>query len=191
MIERTLVILKPDVTARGISGEIISRFERIGLKIVAMKMIKAPLNLAKIHYQKDDDWIIKVGKKLIANQNLDSEKEDPLIHGKKICESLAHDLTLYPVIAIVLEGHNTIRLVRKLIGDQSPETSPPGTIRGDYSQDTYVLANASNRPIINLIHASDSKEAAEKEINLWFKEEEIIEWVKPDEALHFRKQNKK
>ncbi len=190
MIERSLVILKPDVTARGLVGEITSRFERVGLKIVAMKMFNVPLKLAKMHYKKDDDWLLNVGKKLIKNQNLDPKKEDPIHHGKKICESLANDLTLYPVIAMVLQGHNSIKLIRKLVGDQSPENSLPGTIRGDYSQDTYVLANAYNRPVINLVHASDSKEAAEKEIKLWFSKREIIDWEKPDEILHFRRQDK-
>ncbi len=187
MIEKTLVILKPDVTARGVIGEILARFERVGLKIVAMKMLKVKKELAEKHYEKDDEWLMAVGKKLIKNQNLDPAKEDPMKHGKKICESLADDLTIYPVVAIVLEGHNTVQLVRKMVGEQSPENSAPGTIRGDYSQDTYVLANASNRPVINLIHASDSKEGAAKEIKQWFSDNEIIKWVKPDEVIHFRK----
>ncbi len=187
MREQTLVILKPDVTARGIVGEIITRFERVGLKIVAMKMLKAPVNLAKVHYQKDDEWLIAVGTKLIKNQNLDPAKEDPKKHGQKICDSLAKDLTLYPIVAMVLEGHNTVALVRKMVGEQSPENSAPGTIRGDYSQDTYRMANAYNRPVINLIHASDSAETAKKEIALWFKKEDIIEWTKPDENIHFRR----
>ncbi len=186
MKEKTLVIFKPDVTARGLIGEILTRFEHVGLKLVAMKMLKAPIDLAKIHYKKDDEWLMDVGAKLIKNQNLDPKKEDPKHHGQKICDSLAHDLTLYPIVAMVLEGHNTVALVRKMVGAQSPEDSAPGTIRGDYSQDTYRLANASNRPVINLIPASDSPETAEKEIALWFKKEEIIEWTKPDEHIHFR-----
>jgi len=186
MKERTLVILKPDVTARGLVGEILTRFEHVGLKLVAMKMLKAPINLAKIHYQKDDEWLLAVGNKLIKNQNLDPKNEDPKKHGQRICDSLADDLTLYPIIALVLEGHNTVALVRKMVGEQSPENSAPGTIRGDYSQDTYKLANASNRPIINLVHASDTPETAEKEIALWFRKEELVEWTKPDEHIHFR-----
>ncbi len=187
MKQQTLVILKPDVTARGLVGEIISRFEHIGLKIVAMKMLRAPLDVAKEHYKKDDEWLIKVGGRLIQNMNLDSSKEDPKKHGQKVVDDLAKDLTLYPVIAFVLEGHNTVALVRKMIGETSPEHSAPGTIRGDYSQDSYALANASNRPVINLIHASDTPENAKKEIALWFRKEELLDWIKPDEHIHFRK----
>ena len=111
MIEKTLVILKPDVTARGVIGDIISRFERVGLKIVAMKMVQANKTTAEKHYAKDDEWLMAVGKKLIKNQGLDESKEDPIVHGQRICSSLAEDIQLYPVIAMVLEGHNTIKLV--------------------------------------------------------------------------------
>jgi nucleoside-diphosphate kinase len=187
MREQTLVILKPDVTARGLVGEIVSRFEHIGLKIVAMKLLKAPLDVAREHYKKDDQWLTTVGNRLIQNMKLDPKKEDPKKHGQKVVEDLAKDLTLYPVIAMVLEGHNTVALVRKMIGETSPENALPGTIRGDYSQDSYALANASNRPVINLIHASDTVENAKKEIALWFRKEEVIDWIKPDEHIHFRK----
>ncbi|MBU1202300.1 MAG: nucleoside-diphosphate kinase [Nanoarchaeota archaeon] len=186
MFEKSLIILKPDVVARGVIGEIVTRFERIGLKIIAMKMMQVPQKLAEKHYEKDDEWLLGVGSKLIKNQNLNPKKENPMHHGKKICDSLARDLTIYPVVAMVVEGHNTIKLIRKMVGEQSPENSAPGTIRGDYSQDTYILANASDRPVINLIHASDSKESAEQEIKLWFKKEELIKWKKPDEVIHFR-----
>lgn len=190
MFEKTLIILKPDVTARGLVGEIIQRFERVGLKIVAMKMVSVPHELAKEHYKKDDEWLLKVGAKLIKNQGLDPEKEDPKAHGQRICDSLSEDLMKYPVVAMVLEGHSAIALVRKMIGEQSPENSAPGTIRGDYSQDTYVLANASDRPVINLVHVSDEPDNAAHEISLWFKPEEVISWEKPDEKIHFRGLNK-
>ncbi|NQU98592.1 nucleoside-diphosphate kinase [Candidatus Woesearchaeota archaeon] len=190
MIEKSLIILKADVVARGFIGKIVSRFEKVGLKIVAMKMMKVPKNMAETHYKKDDTWLMSVGTKLIKNQNLNANKEDPMKHGQRICDTLAHDLTIYPVVAMVLEGHNTINLVRKMIGEQSPENSAPGTIRGDYSFDTYVLANAYNRPVITLVHASDSKKTAEKEIKLWFKKDELVEWKNPHEDLHFRKQKK-
>jgi nucleoside-diphosphate kinase len=188
MKERSLIVLKPDVMTRGITGEIMTRFEKVGLKIIAMKMLQVPLDLAQKHYEKDDEWLLRKGKLLIENQNLDTEKEDPKQHGQKIVDSLAKDLTLSPVIAMILEGHNAIEVIRKMLGDMSPEHSMPGTIRGDYSHDTIVLANASNRPVINLVHGSDTKEMAEKEIKLWFRDEEIINWQKLDEQLHYRRQ---
>lgn len=184
--ERSLILLKPDVVARGLVGKIISRFEKVGLKIIAMKMKDTDINIAKIHYEKDDEWLIEVGERLIKNQDL-GPGEDPKKYGQKVCNELSKDLVIYPIIALVLEGHNTVKLVRKMIGETSPEDSAPGTIRGDYSQDTYMIANALNRPVINLIHASDTPENAEKEIKLWFEENELTSWCKPDEVVKFRK----
>jgi len=184
--ERSLILLKPDVIARGLVGEIISRFERVGLKIVALKMEDTDIDIARIHYKKEEDWLIEVGKRLLKNKDLGPD-EDPKKYGQKVCDQLAEDLTVYPIVAIVLEGHNTVKLVRKMVGETSPENSAPGTIRGDYSQDTYDLANVLNRPVINLIHASDSPENAEKEIKLWFKEDELTNWDKPDETIKFRR----
>jgi nucleoside-diphosphate kinase len=152
-----------------------------------MKMLEAPKQVAEEHYKKDDEWLISVGKRIIDDKGLSHDKEDPKKHGQAVVDSLAKDLQLFPVIAMVLEGHNTVKLVRKMVGDTSPETAPPGTIRGDYSQDSYRLATASNRPVINMIHASDSPKTAEKEISLWFDKEEIVDWKKPDEELHFRR----
>jgi len=183
--ERSLILLKPDVIARGLVGEIISRFEKIGLKIVAMKLEDTDINIAKIHYEKDDEWLTMVGKRMIENKDLGPD-EDPKKYGQEVVDQLSQDLTVYPVIAMVLEGHDTVRLVRKMVGATSPEEANPGTIRGDYSQDTYALANESGRPVLNLIHASDSPENAEKEIKLWFKEDEITNWTKPDEIVKFR-----
>ncbi len=183
--ERSLILLKPDVIARGLVGEIISRFERVGLKMVAMKMEDTDIDIAKIHYKKDEDWLITVGKRLIENKDLGKD-EDPKKYGQEVCDQLSEDLTVYPIVAIVFEGHDTVRLVRKMVGDTSPENAAPGTIRGDYSQDTYAIANALNRPVLNLIHASDTPEHAEEEIKLWFKEDELTNWCKPDEAVKFR-----
>ena len=186
MKERTLVIFKPDVLARGIAGEIISRFERVGLKLVAMKMIMADPKIAKTHYQKDDEWLIKKGKNFIQNMKL-NPNEDPKKYGQMICDSLSGDLCVYPIVAIILEGHKAVSLVKKMVGPTNPEEAPPGTIRGDYSQDSYLSANTLNRPVINLVHCTDDPKDAEKEIDLWFKKEEIITWKKPDEDINFRK----
>jgi len=184
--ERSLILLKPDVIARGLVGEIISRFERVGLKIIAMKMEDTDIDIAKIHYKKEDDWLIKVGERLIKNNDL-GPNEDPKKYGQEVCDQLSKDLTVYPIVVIVLEGHDTVRLVRKMIGNTSPENAAPGTIRGDYSQDTYAIADAFKRPVLNLVHASDSKENAEEEIKLWFKKDELTNWCKPDEVIKFRK----
>ncbi len=186
MKERTLIILKPDVLARGLSGEIISRFESVGLKIIAMKMIMANPVVAKEHYKKDDEWLLRKGKEIMKTLNITSA-EDPKKYGQTICDSLAGDICIYPIVAMVLEGHKAVSLVKKLVGPTNPEVAPPGTIRGDFSQDTYLLANTASRPVINLVHCTDDTKEADREINLWFKKEEIITWNKPGEELVFNR----
>lgn len=184
--EQTLVILKPDVLSRGIVGEILSRFERVGLKIVAMKMLNATKEQLEEHYFKDDEWLIEKGKGIIKNKGYPADY-DPKKAGKEIVDGLVYDMRILPVIALVLEGHNVVNVVRKLSGPTNIEQAMPGTIRGDYSHDTYNLANVSDRPIITVIHASGDLADAKKEVALWFKPEEIHNYEKADTKLHYRK----
>lgn len=188
MKERTLVIFKPDVLARGLTGEILSRFERIGLKLIAMKMFIADPKIAKEHYKKDDEWLLRKGKEIMQSLKITSN-DDPKKYGQTIVDALSKDICLYPVVALVLEGHKAVALVKKMVGPTNPEVAAPGTIRGDYSQDSYLMANHLNRPVINIIHCTDDSKEAEREINLWFKKQELIDWIKPDEHIHFRKGN--
>lgn len=184
--EQTLVILKPDAIARGITGEILSRFEKVGLKIVAMKMLNATKEQLEKHYFKDDKWLIEKGKGIIKNKGYPADY-DPKKAGKEIVDGLVYDMRILPVIALVLEGHNAINVVRKLAGPTNVEQAMPGTIRGDYSHDTYNLANVSDRPIITVIHASGDLADAKKEIAIWFKPEEIHNYEKADTKFHYRK----
>jgi len=186
MIERTLIILKPDALQRGIVGEIIRRFERVGLKIAATKMCFATKEQLKEHYHKEDDWLIEKGKNIIKNKGYAFDY-DPKTAGQEIVDSLVEDMRLSPVIAIILEGHNAINVVRKICGPTNIEEAPPGTIRGDYSHDTYGLANVSDRPIITIIHASGDKADAEKEIKIWFPQDQIFDYKKMDAVWHYRK----
>jgi nucleoside-diphosphate kinase len=186
MREKTLVIFKPDVLARGLTGEILARFERLGLKLVAMKLIQADPKVAKEHYKKDDEWLLRKGKEIMQSLKIDSS-EDPKKYGQTILDSLSGDIQMYPVVAIVLEGHKAVSLVKKLVGPTNPELALPGTIRGDYSQDSYLLANMMNRPVVNIIHCTDDPKEADREINLWFTQKEIVDWVKPDEHLVFKR----
>lgn len=191
MKERTLIILKPDVMARGITGEIIDRFENLGLKIVAMKMLRADPKVAAEHYKKDDEWLLRKGKQISEQLklNVNSDEEYKKKARDVILNPLISDIQLYPIVAIVIEGHKAVALVKKHVGPTNPEEAAPGTIRGDYSQDSYLLANTLNRPVVNIIHCTDDPKEAEREINLWFNKGEIIDWVKPDEQIHFRKGN--
>jgi len=189
--ERTLVILKPDVMARGITGEIISRFETLGLKIVAMKMFMADNERSAEHYKKDDEWLLKKGKQLAEQLklNLTKDEEFKAQARKTILNPLVKDLQISPVVAMIMEGHKAVSLVKKHVGPTNPEDAAPGTIRGDYSQDSYLLANTLSRPVLTIIHCTDDPKESEREINLWFKKEEIIDWIKPDEQIHFRRGN--
>ena len=190
MIDKTLVVLKPDAVTRGITGEILSRFEKVGLKIVAIKMLFATKEQLEEHYYKDDEWLIEKGKGMIKNKGY-PEDHDPKKAGKEIIAGLVQDMMITPVIAMVLEGHNAVKVVKKLVGPTNIEDALPGTIRGDYSHDTYALANVSDRPILTIIHASGELEEAKKEIDIWFKPEEIHSYEKADEKIHYRKGNLK
>lgn len=151
MIERTLVLIKPDGVKRGLMGRILSRFEDAGLKVVAMKMRQANEAHALKHYTED------------------IEKR----RGKKVRDMLVDYLKTGPVLAMVLEGVNVILNVRKMVGATEPKSALPGTIRGDFSHVSFSYADSKNKVIENLIHASSDATDAEREIWLWFNEDEM------------------
>lgn len=150
-IERTLVLIKPDGVRRTLAGNIISRFENAGLKIVGMKMQWVDENFAKQHYSEE------ISKK----------------HGEKVWKSLIKYITEGPVIALVLEGIDAINVVRKITGNTYPNEALPGTIRGDFAHISRDYANAEELKVKNLIHASANKDDAKIEIPLWFKDDEL------------------
>lgn len=150
MIERTLVLLKPDAVQRCLSGKIIQRFEDAGFKIVAMKMVWSTKEKALEHY------------KDIAKRR-----------GEEVRKRLIEFITEGPVIAMVLEGVNAVENVRKIVGSTEPREASPGTIRGDFAHVSYSYADEKGIAVKNLIHASSSKKEAEEEIKIWFKPEEI------------------
>ena len=154
MIERTLVLLKPDAVQRALIGEIISRFENVGFKIIGMKMHLADEKLAKKHYTED------ISKR----------------RGEFVREKLLKFITEGPVIAIAIEGVNAIESARKLVGDTQPKTALPGTIRGDYAHVSYDYADGKNVAVKNLIHASANKEDAQNELKLWFSDKELYNY---------------
>ncbi len=184
--EQTLVLIKPDAVLRGISGEIIKRFEQVGMKIVAIKMIQAQRETLEKHYFKDEDWLTKKGESLKQKLGL-PEGADPIPVGRDIVEGLINDMQLSPIIAIVLEGHNAVFTVKRLTGPTDINKATPGTIRGDFSHDTFELANKSRRPNITVIHATDDTTEAKREIDFWFGCHEIHSYEKPEEVLHHRK----
>ena len=189
--EKTLVVLKPDAVKRGLIGEIIKRFERVGLKLVACKMLQVSKELADKHYPLSRrEFIEGMGKKTLENykdMGIDPIKEmgtdDPYEIGKVIREWLIEMITSGPVLAMVWEGPHAVELVRKITGHTLPLKAAPGTIRGDFSFDSSYLANTGKRAIKNLIHASGDPEEAEYEINLWFSKEEIHSYERAEEKV--------
>ena len=172
MIERTLVLLKPDTIKRGLSGKIIEKFENAGLKIVAMKMVWADEELAKNHYFLDEEWaknVFEKTKKVHEKENKKLEYKDHMDFGKTIQRWNMDFLTEGPVIAIVIEAPHAIEIVRKMVGSTEPRQASPGTIRGDFSAvESYFVADSQKRVLRNMVHASDSEKTAKREIGLWF-----------------------
>ncbi|OGE19220.1 nucleoside-diphosphate kinase [Candidatus Daviesbacteria bacterium RIFCSPHIGHO2_01_FULL_43_17] len=173
--QKTLVFIKPDAMARNLAGEIIARFQRVGLKIINCKMMWADKKLAEAHYPVTDEWLVGVG-----NHTLDDCKrygyeakevvgtDDPKEIGHLIHRYNQEMLLSGPVLAMVLEGSHAVEVVRKLVGHTIPILAAPGTIRGDYSNDSSIVANPQKRTIYTLVHASGTPEEAEREITLWF-----------------------
>ncbi len=153
-IERSLILFKPDALERGLMGEILQRFERVGMKIVGMKMIQPTKEDASKHYKED-----------VAER-----------HGEHVRNLMINMLTSSPVVAIVLEGIEAVEVVRKMIGSTEPKSSAPGTIRGDYAHVSFKHAGASQSgDLNNLIHGSATLEEANEEIGIWFTPEELMQ----------------
>ena len=175
-MEQTLVILKPDAVQRQIVGEIITRFERAGLKLVGMKMLEATYEMAKKHYP--DDLIPIVGEKTKKDWDAygieyDESTEDI---GKMIVEATRKFLMETPVIAMVLEGGHAVEVVRKMVGSTGPKDSLPGTIRGDYAHLSLGRASILKKGAANIIHASGNVKEAKDEIDHWFSANELFSY---------------
>jgi nucleoside-diphosphate kinase len=184
--ERTLVILKPDAVQRSLVGEIISRFERVGLKLVAMKMGVAKEEQVWKHYNKDDAWYLKKGQGTIENRQkigLPIEKE-AMEYGKDIILGAVKYMTACPVITMVWEGNSSVGVIKKLVGTTEPTTSDVGTIRGDYTIDSYHMSDYDGtRSIRNLVHCTDNPVEYDHEVSVWFTPEEIHNYRLVQEAI--------
>ena len=177
--ERTLVIIKPDGIQRSLIGETIHRYERVGLKLVGIKMFIPTEEHIEKHYILDPNWRRVTGEKTIASYKKKGEQppsEDPLEITAKILENLKRYMTSSPVIAMVWQGAHAVEMVRKLTGGTEPLTSDVGTIRGDYVADSYKLSDGDGRAVRNIIHASGSVEEAQNEIKHWFDEKELFNY---------------
>jgi nucleoside-diphosphate kinase len=162
MIERSLVLIKPDGVQRGLIGRILSRFEDAGFKIVGTKMVWVDADFGKKHY-------FDLGER----------------RGEKVLEVMLKFITSGPVLALVFEGINAVENVRKMVGGTEPKTAAPGTIRGDFAHVSFAHADHADKAIENLIHASGNVEEAKMEVVLWFKDEELHSYKTVHEAHTF------
>jgi len=190
--EKTVVLIKPDGVKRGLIGEIISRIEKRGLKIIALQMVQATPQQIDDHYPKSEEWMRRLGEKTLKNYKefgIDAEKElgtsDTLEIGKMVRGWLIDYMTSGPIVKIVVKGIHAIKMVRKIAGGSLPSEAEMGTIRGDFSVDSAAAANRDKRAIHNIIHASETKEEAENELKLWFSLEDIFDYKRAEEDIMF------
>ena len=156
LVEKSLVVLKPDAVQRGLVGEIIARFEKVGLKIVAMKMVRPDREMYFKHYEEIGTMITR--------------------HGEEVFNMNVEYMMTGPVIAMVIEGVEAVTLVRKLVGATEPKSAEVGTIRGDFTHMSFAYAHEKGIGVPNLVHASGNADEAKKEIELWFPDEAMQEY---------------
>lgn len=184
--EKTLIIIKPDGVQRNLIGEIISRFERAGLKLVGMKMMTADIDMVKKHYTLDPEWMRLVGEKSIKgllDKGIEPISRDPMVIAESVIDRLSKYITSGPIIPMVWQGGHAVSVVRKIVGSTEPVMSDVGTIRGDFVLDSYQMAMDDERCVRNLIHASGTVGEAINEINLWFSEKEVMDYVLANESV--------
>jgi nucleoside-diphosphate kinase len=173
--ETTFVLIKPDGVRKGLIGEIINRFERRDLKVIALEMIQPSRAEMDKHYPRDEKWLARIGERTRSNYEKyghdpkrDFGTAEPVKIGKEVRKWLVEFMTSAPMIKIILQGPHAVDMVRKIVGPTMPHMAEMGTIRGDYSADSAISANIDQRAIWNLVHASETPEEAAHEIKHWF-----------------------
>ena len=189
--ERTLVVIKPDGIQRSFIGEIIKRYEQSGLKLVGLKMLVPSPEFIEAHYTLDQEWRVKTGLKTIESyqkKGMRPPSDDPLKITEVILGNLKKYLSRGPVVAMVWQGMHSVGIVRKITGGTEPLTSNMGTIRGDYTTDSYEVSDVDGRAVRNLVHASGSIDEANKEIAHWFHAHELVDYRLINEAMIYNKE---
>ena len=173
--ERTYVMVKPDGVRKGLTGEIIKRFEQRDLKIVALEMFQPSHDQIDTHYPKDEAWITRLGHKTLSTYEkysydamADFGTIDPVNIGPEIRKWLIAYMKSSPLVKMVVQGVHAVDVVRKIAGPTMPYLADMGTIRGDFSIDSPALANKEKRAEMNIVHCSETAEEAEHEIKHWF-----------------------
>ena len=181
MIERTLIIAKPDAVQRSLVGEIIKRFEQKGFRIAGIKMAHPSSEQLGIHYADDPEWkkaVVKKTREGFAKKGIELKETD-----EEMAQRIRKwniDALKEPIVAIVFEGYHVVEAGRKIVGHTEPKAAAIGTIRGDFSVDSYPKADSDKRTIRNLVHASGSVDEAEREIKIWFNNNELYNYKKLD-----------
>ena len=180
--DQTLVVIKPDAVKRALVGKIIAKFENVGLKLIALKMIKPDSEQVMGNYPtKDKKWITGLGEKSLntfQQLNLDPleylSTNDPYQIGLQVLSKLVDHWTSGPIVAMVWQGPHAVEIIRKLRGVTTPLQAEPGSLLGDYSFDSQLISNIQQRAMRTFVHATGSKEEADREIAHWFKPEELL-----------------
>ena len=190
--EKTVVIVKPDGVKRGLVGEIISRIEKRGLKIISLEMFQATREQIGEHYPNDEKWLRKIGDKTLENYQqygVDAKNHlgtaDTLAIGKMVREWLIDYMTSGPLVKMIVKGIHAIDMIRKIAGHTLPNKAEMGTIRGDFSVDDAIAANGDKRAIHNVVHASGSPEESAHEVAFWFAAEDIFDYKRAEEDIMF------
>lgn len=194
--EKTLVLIKPDGVRRGLTGEILSRFERAGLTVIGLKLIQPSKNHALLHYPATDAQLSQMGQKTLdtyAELGLDAKAElgtdEPREIGKLVHVWNAEFLASGPVVAIALEGVHAVKKVRRLCGKTMPRDADPGTIRGDFGSASPAVSNMQRTAVYNIVHASDNEldpDEPTKEIAHWFAANELVEYMLTDVSVMYK-----
>jgi len=185
--EKAVILIKPDGVKRGLIGEIISRIEKRGLKVVSLEMFQATEKQIDRHYPKDKKWIERIGTKTLKNYKdygrnakKDFGTEKPMEIGRAVRGWLIDYLTSGPMVKMVVEGVHAVNMVRKISGTSMPSEAVLGTIRGDFSVDDATVANREKRAVYNIVHASETEEEAKHELDFWFAAEDIFDYKKEE-----------
>ena len=183
--ERTFVFIKPDGVQRALIGDIITRFEKTGLKLVALKMFVPDVPRLTKHYGKSDEWCTQKGQNTINGilARGETPTKEAVEYGRDIVRALLKYMSSSPAIAMVWEGNKAVAVIRKLVGSTEPATSAVGTIRGDMTLDSYNLANLDGRAVRNLIHCTEMPEESQGEIDIWFEKADLINYKHVNEAI--------
>ncbi|MDD5606279.1 MAG: nucleoside-diphosphate kinase [Candidatus Pacebacteria bacterium] len=188
--EKTVVLIKPDGVKRGLIGEIISRIEKRGLKVISLEMFQAQKEQIDSHYPKDEKWIKRLGEKTAKNYKdygIDLVKalgtDDLMEVGEQVRSWLIEYMTSGPMVKMVVKGTHSIAMGRKLAGSSMPSEAQVGTIRGDFSVDDATAANREKRAIHNIVHASETEQEAAHELAFWFAAEDIFDYKRSDDDI--------